>query len=88
MLELALIENLQREHLNPMEIATSYQRLIDECRFTQEEVAQKIARTDDGDQFSAPAELPDKIKEGLRRDEVTMGHAAPRFFHFRMNGRR
>jgi len=58
MLELALIENLQREHLNPMEIATSYQRLIDECRFTQEEVAQKNRQgPDDGDQFSAPAEV-------------------------------
>jgi len=45
MLELALIENLQREHLNPIEIAISYKRLIDECRYTQEEVSQKSGRT-------------------------------------------
>jgi ParB family chromosome partitioning protein len=76
MLELALIENLQREHLNPMEIATSYQRLIDECRFTQEEVAQKIGKDRTTvTNFLRLLKLPDKIKEGLRRDEVTMGHA-------------
>ncbi|MCX6136078.1 MAG: ParB/RepB/Spo0J family partition protein [Ignavibacteriales bacterium] len=76
MLELALIENLQREHLNPIEIATSYQRLIDECRFTQEEVAQKIGKDRSTvTNFLRLLKLPDKIKEGLRRDDVTMGHA-------------
>ncbi|MBP1649291.1 MAG: parB, partial [Bacteroidetes bacterium] len=38
MLELALVENLQREHLNPIEVAISYRRLIEECRLTQDEV--------------------------------------------------
>jgi ParB family chromosome partitioning protein len=76
MLEMALIENLQREHLNPIEIAASYQRLIDECRFTQEEVAQKIGKDRTTvTNFLRLLRLPDRIKDSLRKDEVTMGHA-------------
>ena len=44
MLELALIENLQREQLNPIEVGISYRRLMDECGLTQEEVAQRIGK--------------------------------------------
>jgi ParB family chromosome partitioning protein len=44
MLELALIENLQREHLNPIEVAISFRRLIEECRYTQEVIAQRIGK--------------------------------------------
>lgn len=44
MLQFAIIENLQREDLNPIEIAISYKRLIDEFKLTQEEVAKKLAR--------------------------------------------
>jgi ParB family transcriptional regulator, chromosome partitioning protein len=44
MLELALIENIQREYLNPMEISNAYQRLIDECHLTQEEIAHRVGK--------------------------------------------
>ena len=76
MLELALVENLQREHLNPLEIAVSYQRLIDECRLTQEEVAQKIGKDRTTvTNFLRLLKLPEKIKDSLRKDEISMGHA-------------
>ena len=76
MLELALVENLQREHLNPLEIAVSYQRLIDECRLTQEEVAQKIGKDRTTvTNFLRLLKLPEKIKDSLRNDEISMGHA-------------
>jgi ParB family chromosome partitioning protein len=76
MLELALVENLQREHLNPLEIAVSYQRLIDECRLTQEEVAQKIGKDRTTvTTFLRLLKLPEKIKDSLRKDEISMGHA-------------
>ncbi len=76
MLELALVENLQREHLNPLEIAVSYQRLIDECRLTQEEVARKIGKDRTTvTNFLRLLKLPEKIKESLRQDEISMGHA-------------
>ena len=76
MLELALVENLQREHLNPLEIAVSYQRLIDECRLTQEEVAQKIGKDRTTvTNFLRLLRLPEKIKDSLRKDEISMGHA-------------
>ena len=76
MLELALVENLQREHLNPLEIAVSYQRLIDECRLTQDEVAQKIGKDRTTvTNFLRLLKLPEKIKDSLRRDEISMGHA-------------
>ena len=44
MLELALIENIQREYLNPIEVAAAYQRLIDDCRLTQDDIAQKVGK--------------------------------------------
>jgi ParB family chromosome partitioning protein len=56
MLELALIENLQRSQLNPIEVAISYKRLIEECRLTQEEVSQQGSFHHH--QFSAPSETP------------------------------
>jgi ParB family chromosome partitioning protein len=76
MLELALIENLQREHLNPIEIGLSYQRLIDECRFTQEDVAQKIGKDRSTvTNFIRLLKLPQKIQDSLRKDDISMGHA-------------
>jgi ParB family transcriptional regulator, chromosome partitioning protein len=76
MLELALIENLQREHLNPIEVAVSYQRLIDECRFTQEEVAQKIGKDRSTvTNFLRLLKLPEKIQNAVRKGELSMGHA-------------
>jgi ParB family transcriptional regulator, chromosome partitioning protein len=76
MLELALIENLQREHLNPVEIAISYRRLIDECSFTQEEVSQRIGKDRTTvTNFLRLLRLPDDIQLSLRRGEITFGHA-------------
>jgi ParB family chromosome partitioning protein len=76
MLELALIENLQREHLNPIEIAISYRRLIEECRYTQEEVSQRIGK----DRSTVTnmlrlLKLPDAIQEAVRKGELSGGHA-------------
>jgi ParB family chromosome partitioning protein len=76
MLELALIENLQREHLNPIEIAISYRRLIDECDMTQEDVAQKIGKDRTTvTNFLRLLKLPDKVQQSLRKNEITSGHA-------------
>lgn len=76
MLELALIENLQREHLNPIEIATSYQRLIQEVHYTQEDVARKIGKDRTTvTNFIRLLKLPSEIQDSLRKGELSMGHA-------------
>ncbi len=76
MLELALVENLQREHLNPIEVAISYQRLIDECDLTQELVAQKIGKDRTTvTNFLRLLKLPAQVQLSLRREEISMGHA-------------
>lgn len=76
MLELALIENLQREHLNPIEIAISYRRLIDECQFTQEEVARRIGKDRTTITNSLRLlKLPEEIQNALRHGTLTSGHA-------------
>lgn len=76
MLEIALIENIQREHLNPIEVAQGYQRLIAECHLTQEEVAQRVGKDRSTvTNFLRLLKLPDKVQDGLRRDKITMGHA-------------
>lgn len=76
LLELALIENIQREKLNPIEIAKAYQRLIEELGYTQEEIAKKIGkdRTTVAN-FIRLLKLPEQIQESLKRGEITMGHA-------------
>ena len=76
MLELALIENVQRENLNPIEEAQGYQRLIEECRLTQEEVARKVGR----DRTTIAnalrlLKLAGPIQESLRKGELSAGHA-------------
>ncbi|MCX7985010.1 MAG: ParB/RepB/Spo0J family partition protein [Bacteroidetes bacterium] len=76
MLELALIENIQREYLNPMEIAVAYQRLIDECHLTQDEVAKRVGKDRTTiTNFLRLLKLPQKIQDGLRRNKISMGHA-------------
>lgn len=75
-LELALIENLQRADLNPLEEAEAYRRLIDVHGLTQEEIAQRVGK-------SRPAianalrllNLPEAVKAQLARGELTAGHA-------------
>ncbi len=76
MLELALIENIQRETLNPIEIAHAYKRLIDECHLTQEEVAEKVGKDRTTvTNFIRLLKLPIEIQVGLRKNMITMGHA-------------
>jgi ParB family chromosome partitioning protein len=76
MLELALIENLQREHLNPIEIAISYKRLIDECSYTQEEVGKKTGKDRTTvTNFLRLLKLPEQIQRSVRSGEVSSGHA-------------
>jgi ParB family chromosome partitioning protein len=76
MLELALIENLQREHLNPIEIAISYKRLIDECRYSQEEVSQKIGKDRTTvTNFLRLLKLPEPIQAAVRKGDISSGHA-------------
>ena len=76
MLELALIENIQRDTLNPIEIAHAYKRLVDECHLTQEEVADKVGkdRTTVAN-FIRLLKLPAEIQVGLRKNHISMGHA-------------
>jgi ParB family chromosome partitioning protein len=76
MLELALIENLQREHLNPVEIAISYQRLMHDVGLSAEDVAQKVSKDRTTIvNFLRLLKLPVKIQEALRKNQLTMGHA-------------
>jgi ParB family transcriptional regulator, chromosome partitioning protein len=76
MLELAIIENVQRQQFNPIEEAEAYQRLIEECDLTQEEVAEKIAKDRSTiTNFLRLLRLPEEIKESLRKGQLGMGHA-------------
>jgi ParB family transcriptional regulator, chromosome partitioning protein len=76
MLELALIENIQREYLNSMEIANAYQRLIDECHMTQEDIAKRVGKDRSTvTNFLRLLKLPIKIQDGLRKEKISMGHA-------------
>jgi ParB family chromosome partitioning protein len=76
MLELALVENIQREDLDAVEVAISYQRLIEECKLTQEQLSDRV-----GKQRSTIAnymrllKLPPEIQLGIKNKQVTMGHA-------------
>ena len=76
MLELALIENLQREHLNPIEIAISYQRLMHDVGMTAEDVAKKVSKDRTTVvNFLRLLKLPQKIQDALRKGQLTAGHA-------------
>ncbi len=76
MLAMALIENIQREKLDPIEEATAYQRLMEECDLTQEEIAERVGKNRSTVANSIRLlKLPDRIKDSLIRDEITVGHA-------------
>jgi ParB family chromosome partitioning protein len=76
MLELGLIENLQRENLNPIEVSLSFKRLIDECNLTQDQVAEKVGKERSTvTNFLRLLKLPDKIRQGVRENKISMGHA-------------
>lgn len=76
LLALALIENIQREHLNPIEVAKAYKRLMEECHLTQEEIAEKVGkdRTTIANTIRL-LKLPEKIQDALVKEEISMGHA-------------
>lgn len=76
LLALALIENIQRERLNPIEIAQAYKRLMSECHLTQEEIAEKIGkdRTTVANTIRL-LKLPEVIQKALVEEKITMGHA-------------
>lgn len=75
-LELALVENIQRRDLNPLEEALGYQRLIEEFDYTQEELAGTVgkSRSHIANLLRLLA-LPDEVKEMLEKGDITMGHA-------------
>ena len=76
MLELALIENIHRENLNAIEVAISYQRLIDECNLTQEEVSEKVGKSRSAvANFLRLLKLPPEVQLAIRDGHITMGHA-------------
>ncbi|MDX2362829.1 MAG: ParB/RepB/Spo0J family partition protein [Crocinitomicaceae bacterium] len=76
MLEMALVENIQREDLNPIEVALSYQRLIEECTLTQDQLSQKIAKSRSSiANHLRLLKLPADIQAGVRSHDITMGHA-------------
>lgn len=76
MMELALIENIQREDLNPMELSNSFLRLIDEIGLTQEEVAKKVSKDRSTvANFLRLQKLPEEIKSSLRKNDISESHA-------------
>ena len=76
MLELALIENIHRENLNAIEVAISYQRLIDECNLTQEEVSEKVGKSRSAvANFLRLLKLPAEVQLAIRDGHISMGHA-------------
>ncbi|MBS1518549.1 MAG: ParB/RepB/Spo0J family partition protein [Bacteroidetes bacterium] len=76
MLELALIENLQREDLNPMELSDSYNKLIEQFSLTQEKIAEKVSKNRSTvANYLRLQRLPPEIKFSLRKNEITEAHA-------------
>ena len=76
MLEMALIENIQRENLNAIEIALSYQRLLSECNLRQEDLGDRVGKNRTTvTNYLRLLKLPPDVQIGLRDAEISMGHA-------------
>lgn len=76
LLEMALIENIQREDLNAIEVAVSYKRLIDECDLTHEAVADRVGKKRSSvSNYLRLLTLPPAILDELKKGNITMGHA-------------
>lgn len=76
MLEMALVENIQRQDLNPLEIAISFQRLLEECRIRQEDLSQKVGKDRTTiSNYIRLLKLPSEIQVAVRDNLITMGHA-------------
>ncbi len=76
MIEMALVENIQREDLNAIEVAITYQRLIEECKLTHESLAERVgkSRTNVTNHLRL-LKLPPEILQSVRKKEISMGHA-------------
>jgi len=76
MLEMALIENIQRENLNAIEIALSYQRLLTECDLKQEQLGDRVGKNRTTvNNYLRLLKLPPDIQHGLKEKKISMGHA-------------
>jgi ParB family chromosome partitioning protein len=76
MLEFALVENIQREDLNPVEIAITYKRLLEECSLTQEQLSDRTGKGRSSvSNYLRLLNLPPEIQAGLRSKDISMGHA-------------
>jgi ParB family chromosome partitioning protein len=76
MLELALVENIQREDLDAIEVALSYQRLLDECNLTQETLSDRVGKKRSTiSNYLRLLRLPAVIQKAIRDHEISMGHA-------------
>lgn len=76
MLEMALVENIQREDLDAIEIAISYQRLIEECKLTQENMSERVGKKRSTvSNYLRLLKLPAEIQLGIRDKQISMGHA-------------
>ena len=76
MLEMALIENIQRENLNALEVAHSYQRLLAECDLKQEQLGERVGKNRTTvNNYLRLLKLPPDIQAGIRDQKISMGHA-------------
>lgn len=76
MLEMALVENIQREDLDAIEVAISYQRLIDECELTHDSLSDRVGKKRATvTNYLRLLKLPAEIQMGIRLSKLTMGHA-------------
>ncbi len=75
-LEMALVENIQRENLSPIDVALSFKRLIQECNLTQEACSERVGKKRSTiANFLRLLKLPEEIQSGLQMQKISMGHA-------------
>lgn len=76
MLEMSLVENIQRENLNAIEVGVSYKRLVDECAMTQEDISKRVGKDRSTvTNYIRLLKLPPEIQVAIRDSRITMGHA-------------
>ncbi len=76
MLEMALVENIQRENLNALEISISYQRLLEECNLTQEQLGERVGKDRSTvTNYLRLLKLPPQVQFAIRDGKISMGHA-------------
>ena len=76
MLEMALLENIQRADLNPIEISISYQRLIDECKLTHEELSSRLGKKRSSiSNYLRLLKLSPSVQNALKNNQISLGHA-------------